>query len=129
MAHPQIGQAFKFAFVQRHSAAEGTVFTFRKQKTMEEITVNMNLAGTIVDAEAHQLSGVVDVAIDRLILAENPGTERYCRPATELERVAYGMGDSPTAITDVTEVVVHGQVAIHRLTWDPAQGKRPRTLV
>ena len=94
-----------------------------------EVKVNMNLAGTIVDEEAHKLSAIIDADSDRQRIADNPGTQGYRRPASELERVACGLGDSPTAITDVTVVIFEGHVATHRLTWDPAKRERPQTVV
>ena len=63
-----------------------------------EVKVNINLAGTIVDEEAHKLSAIIDADSDRQRIADNPGTKGYRRPASELERVACGLGDSPTCL-------------------------------
>ena len=91
---------------------------------MTNFDVHLHLSDTIEDPAAHHESNVVDIRRDRKTLDSNGG-QGFVREASRLERQAYDLGDSPTAITEVSLVEVDGQVGLHRLTWDPAKGRRP----
>ena len=95
---------------------------------MTSFDVHLHLSDTIRNRDAHHKSNLVDVERDRKTLEAN-GFQDFIREASQLERKAYALGSSPTAITEVALVEVDGNVCLHRLTWDPEKGKRPRTTV
>jgi len=93
------------------------------------IRINHFLKGNLLNKDAHRKSAEIDPRIDMAYFQTNPLTRYRERPASNDERKAYGFGDSPTAITEVSLINYGGLCAIHRLTWDPAKGKRPTTTL
>ena len=96
---------------------------------MDKLHVNFHLSDTTRDRDAHIQSARIDVAQDRRAFLAMPEIKNFVRMASHLERLAYGLGDSPTAITEVSLVEVNGRLGIHRLSWDPAKRKRPKTSI
>lgn len=94
---------------------------------MCKISSNILLSGNIVDAVAHVESSRIDPQIDRGFFMNHPEKVFYKRDASHLEKQAYGLVGSKTAITEV-KLESDGKVFwTRRLTWDPAKGKRPTT--
>ena len=94
---------------------------------MYEFNGSILLSGKIVDEDAHAKSARTDPQIDREYFMNNPGEVFRLREASQLEKRAYGLEGSPTAITEVKLETDGVLFRTRRLTWDPARGKRPPT--